>query len=517
MSKKKPSRPRQVEKLTQSLFGRSDEALSFSHRSISKTDTEMEKPKPDEKTVRTVSRISTPKKLSKVEERFELKGTGVSEKVRYQYENLPYPFRDPEEDKKRILITNMDDLVAINQYCYRARRDFDEEFRILIAGGGTGDATVFLAAQIARLPNAEIIYVDLSNESMNIARQRLRNQAQRLALPEMEKKVDFRLGSLLDVGEMGIGRFDYINCSGVLHHLDDPDAGLRALASVLKDDGVMTIMVYTQVGRTTVYHVQDMMRIVNRNEPEIEKKIRNTNLMLKNLPSTNLHKKNRRWISLENNPIELYDLFLHSQDRAYTFMQLSDWVSRVGLHLNYFVNHVKAHLTPQMLPLRLPRRILSRLVGMNPRETAAFSEYLLGTLNTYEFVLTWQTDTAAAWDDWDLIPSFSYAAKFSGLSSKLVSPLEENIQSIAFPVNSYPGNINMPIDISPLALASYPLIDDERTIRDIVLRLKSFNPIRTRESLRDELILCWKNLIEFDMIQFRHVSSNVKNLNRYNF
>ena len=37
-----------------------------------------------------------------------------------------------------------------------------------------------------------------------------------------------------------LGRtFDLIVCTGVLHHLADPDAGLRALRSVLKPDGVM--------------------------------------------------------------------------------------------------------------------------------------------------------------------------------------------------------------------------------------------------------------------------------------
>ncbi len=55
-------------------------------------------------------------------------------------------------------------------------------------------------------------------------------------------------------------RFDLIVCTGVLHHLADPDAGLRALRSVLKPDGAMYLMVYAPYGRTGVYMLQDYCR-----------------------------------------------------------------------------------------------------------------------------------------------------------------------------------------------------------------------------------------------------------------
>ena len=54
--------------------------------------------------------------------------------------------------------------------------------------------------------------------------------------------------------------FDQIVCTGVLHHLADPDAGLRALRSVLKPDGAMHLMVYAPYGRTGIYMLQDFCR-----------------------------------------------------------------------------------------------------------------------------------------------------------------------------------------------------------------------------------------------------------------
>ena len=54
--------------------------------------------------------------------------------------------------------------------------------------------------------------------------------------------------------------FDQIVCTGVLHHLADPDAGLRALRDVLKPDGAMHLMVYAPYGRAGIYMLQEFCR-----------------------------------------------------------------------------------------------------------------------------------------------------------------------------------------------------------------------------------------------------------------
>jgi hypothetical protein len=62
-----------------------------------------------------------------------------------QYEGNPYPERDPENEKRRLLPTMGDMLCHINHYCFNGSRDFTSNFRVLVAGGGTGDALIFLA------------------------------------------------------------------------------------------------------------------------------------------------------------------------------------------------------------------------------------------------------------------------------------------------------------------------------------------------------------------------------------
>ena len=49
-----------------------------------------------------------------------------------------------------------------------------------------------------------------------------------------------------NIPNLGLGKFDLIQCSGVLHHLPDPQLGLNILSRSLADEGGMEIMVYAK-------------------------------------------------------------------------------------------------------------------------------------------------------------------------------------------------------------------------------------------------------------------------------
>ncbi|MCA9547103.1 MAG: hypothetical protein KC613_22030, partial [Myxococcales bacterium] len=59
-----------------------------------------------------------------------------------------------------------------------------------------------------------------------------------------------------------LGRFDYIDCCGVLHHLADPAAGLKALGALLRPHGVIVAAVYGRHARLGVHLVQQTLRAV---------------------------------------------------------------------------------------------------------------------------------------------------------------------------------------------------------------------------------------------------------------
>src|SRR5476651_1831685 len=86
--------------------------------------------------------------------------------VRAQYEELPYPSRDPRDEAIRLITGTPSHILEINHYLFSGRLNFDKPFRALVAGGGTGDACIMLAQQLAdrRCPG-EIVYLDLSTAS----------------------------------------------------------------------------------------------------------------------------------------------------------------------------------------------------------------------------------------------------------------------------------------------------------------------------------------------------------------
>ena len=148
-----------------------------------------------------------------------------------------------------------------------------QPYRILVAGGGTGDATVKYATYLANIGiQAELVHMDLSTSSLATAEARL--NAHRLnEYPTLTTR--FIQGNLSQIGTplsplRGVGHeeeeeealFDFIESRGVLHHLPSPEDGLARLASVLKPSGGMLLMLYGELGRTGIYHFHEMVRLL---------------------------------------------------------------------------------------------------------------------------------------------------------------------------------------------------------------------------------------------------------------
>ncbi len=177
--------------------------------------------------------------------------------VRAQYESLPYPPRDPRDEAKRLITGSPSHLDEVIHYVFGGRFDRAQPFRALIAGGGTGDAAIMLGQQLtdAGAAKAEIVYLDQSAASRAIAEARAKTRGL--------TNINFVSGSLLDLAQLGLGRFDYIDCCGVLHHLDDPAAGLAALTQALTPTGGLGLMLYGTLGRTGVYPVQTLVKALS--------------------------------------------------------------------------------------------------------------------------------------------------------------------------------------------------------------------------------------------------------------
>jgi len=147
----------------------------------------------------------------------------VSRAVRTQYEENPYP-------RWTLNGTPQASAAAPPQQPRDA----------LIAGCGTGLSTVEFARQA---PGTRIFAIDLSLASLRYAKR----MAGRLGLANVE----FGQADILQLGVLG-RQFDFIDASGVLHHLADPSRGWRILLSLLRPGGIMQVGLYSELGRRNI-------------------------------------------------------------------------------------------------------------------------------------------------------------------------------------------------------------------------------------------------------------------------
>ena len=332
--------------------------------------------------------------------------------VRSQYEALPYPPCNPEDERKRMVLTWLEDLPMINHYCFAGKQSFQNSFRALVAGAGTGDATIFLAEQL-KSTNAVVVHLDMSQASIDLAKRRAEIRGL--------SNITWVHASLLDLPTLGLEKFDYINCSGVLHHLANPDAGLQALRSVLKDGdelqgeppGAIGLMVYATAGRTGVYQMQALMRLVNQNAAKSgddgQRKIANTRDLLASLPASNWFKRGE---DLHHDhtigDAGIYDLLLHSQDRSYSVGELFDWLeTENGMHLEFTdVQRGRSSYLPHMVLGSKPPAMTGALRMRPRREQYEMAELISGSIITHSLYATNSATCTAPYGDAQYIPFF---------------------------------------------------------------------------------------------------------------
>jgi SAM-dependent methyltransferase len=249
----------------------------------------------------------------------------MDDPVRAQYERYPYPARDPRDERKRLIEGYPSHLAEINHYIFAGARDFSKPFRALVAGGGTGDATIMLAQHLAdRAAPAEVVHLDISAASRRIAEARVAERGL--------GNVRFVEADLFELPGLGLGRFDYVDCCGVLHHLEDPAAGLALLVESLEEEGGLGLMVYGALGRSGVYDLQEALRALAPPALGAEPRLALARRLLKQLPATNRLRRNPAVADhLREEDAALFDLLLHARDRPYTVPELHALLRGAGL------------------------------------------------------------------------------------------------------------------------------------------------------------------------------------------
>ncbi|MTJ10600.1 class I SAM-dependent methyltransferase [Anabaena sp. UHCC 0204] len=183
------------------------------------------------------------------------------DKIRQQFDTLPYPNdpldKSPQDDVNSLYIHNI-----ITSYYLRNQKVIDTKDKVILdAGCGTGYKSLILAKAN---PGAKIVGVDISQESVKLARQRLEYHG--------FDNAEFHVLSIYDLDKLNY-QFDYINCDEVLYLFPDISVALQALKTVLKPEGIIRTNLHSSFQRFDYFRAQKlftMMGLMDSNPEDLE-------------------------------------------------------------------------------------------------------------------------------------------------------------------------------------------------------------------------------------------------------
>jgi 2-polyprenyl-3-methyl-5-hydroxy-6-metoxy-1,4-benzoquinol methylase len=292
--------------------------------------------------------------------------TAHPDEVHDFYERLPYPAPLTSLDEHLEHYGNPERRRALFHLMWPTERPRANQ-EILIAGCGTSQA----ARYALREPNARITAIDISETSL----QHTRKLQQKYELTNLE----LHCVSILDVEVLGKA-FDQIICTGVLHHLPDPDLGLQSLRNVLKPEGAMQIMVYGSYGRTGIYMLQAYCQLleISPSHQDLQDLSTTLNCLPKDHPLTHLLRKGKDF----RHPEALADVLLHPNDRAYRVPQIYEWLEKCGMSFGRWIEQAP-YLAQCGVVAKTPHA--ARLASLPYPLQHAAVELFRGTMVTHSF------------------------------------------------------------------------------------------------------------------------------------
>lgn len=280
-----------------------------------------------------------------------------------------HPFPPPIENLDRALELYRDENVRRSEFhLLWPDREYREDLDVLIAGCGTWQAAKYALCH----PAARVVAVDISPTSV----QHTESLKQKYNLTNLDVR-SLRIESLGELDQ----QFDHIICTGVLHHLADPDAGLRALRSVLKRDGAMYLMVYAPYGRTGSHMMQEYCRRlgVEGSPQELAELIAALKMLPQQHPLLAAQGGSREFPSTD----AIADVLLNPRDRSYSVPQLYEFLERAELVLGRW--YWQAAYLPQCGSIARTSHS-ARLAEMPEQERYAAMELWRGLMGNHSFV-----------------------------------------------------------------------------------------------------------------------------------
>jgi len=240
----------------------------------------------------------------------------ISQKVRSQYEENPYPrWRYTYTNVRVNFLIRLQNQIKPNATEIKLINKFNTP-NILIAGCGTGRHLLIADSYT----NANILGVDLSLASLAYAKRK----TQEMGL----NNIEFLHSDILNLKSLK-RKFDIIESVGVLHHMKDPIEGLKVLLSLLEPHGVLKLGLYSKIARTHITHARKFAK-ENKLKSNIED-IRKFRYKILNSSRDDLLSK----VSLGKDfytTSAVRDLIFHEQEYCFTIPEIAKTFSNLKLN-----------------------------------------------------------------------------------------------------------------------------------------------------------------------------------------
>ena len=238
----------------------------------------------------------------------------VSCAVRAQYEENPYPrwVKAGIQLKPKSISEVCDET---NLMLHSETIKNTTEPLILVAGCGTGQHSIDTAS---RFSGCKVTAVDLSLASLAFA--------QRKTDELLFRNVEYLQADILELGRLE-KKFDIIESSGVLHHMEDPMVGWEILTSLLKPDGLMRIGLYSELARRHIVRIRKEIALLKTGTSTEEiRKFRQSIVSSKSEHHQSLFASSD-FFSLS----PLRDLLFHAQEHLFSVLKIQDSLDQLGL------------------------------------------------------------------------------------------------------------------------------------------------------------------------------------------
>jgi 2-polyprenyl-3-methyl-5-hydroxy-6-metoxy-1,4-benzoquinol methylase len=251
----------------------------------------------------------------------------VLEKIRQQFDTAPYPRvpleKSPKGDYSALYIHNL-----LTPYYLKHQRVIETGGKMILdAGCGSGWKSLTLAEAN---PGAQIVGIDISEESIELARQRLQYHG--------FDNVEFHVLAIDALPKLGL-KFDYINCDEVLYLLPgrDPSVGLKAFKSVLQPQGIIRTNLHSSLQRVYYFRAQELfksMGLLDNNPGALEVEIViETMKALKDQVEVKAKTWQPKYEQIDNSDEVIFMNYLFQGDQGYTIPEMFTALKSADLEL----------------------------------------------------------------------------------------------------------------------------------------------------------------------------------------